>query len=176
MAMKHANGYTLVELIIVIALTIVILVTATSLFFTTILGGGKTATAERVKQAGEHAMSQMLFLIRNARRVSTNNEGAICAAGMTSLALQGQDDAVALFATQQDSNGNKRIASGSGIFLTPSDMDLSAPLAFDCSDQGDGTPATITVSFSLRKGVPGVDKQRDIVDIPFKSKATLRSF
>ncbi|MEP7167384.1 MAG: type II secretion system protein [Candidatus Woesebacteria bacterium] len=173
------NGYTLLELLIVIGLTVILLITATSLFFTTFIGGGKTASAEYTKQAGQNALNQMTYLIRNARKLTTNVAGQTCAGSMDSIGLINQDGGTTVL--QLDSSG--KIASNSGIFLTPTDLSVvNGAFDFTCSptnygtDQWDGSPPRITISFSLQKGVNGVDKARDIVTIPFQSTITMRNY
>lgn len=174
------NGFTLMELLIVVALAIMLMITAVSLFFTTIVGTGKTASAEYVKQSGDQALTQMTYLIRNARKLVPNGSGQTCESNMRSLGVLGYDNGVTQLMMQVD-NGVSRIASGSGQFLTPPDIVLEEPLTFDCSPTDydtptwDGSPPIIVVRFTLRKGDPAGSLARDIVTIPFESTVTLRN-
>jgi type II secretory pathway pseudopilin PulG len=171
------SGYSLIELVIVIALTVILLITAVSLFFTTFIGGGKTASGEYTKQAGQNTLNQMTYLIRNSRKLVPNAANQICAASMNSLGVLGLDGGTTILST---SNG--QIASNSGMYLTPSDLKLSSPLTFSCSPttygtaSWDGSPPRISINFSLQKGNVGSDLSRDIVTIPFQSVVTLRNF
>lgn len=171
----NQSGYTMVELIVVVGIVIVILVAAVNLFYTTLIGGSKTSSAEAVKQAGQYALGQITYLVYNSRKLVPNNEALTCAPGMVSLGVQNQDLANTIFAAQTVS-GNTRIASNSGIYLTPSNMTVSAGPTFSCSQASGGSPPTIEISFTLQKGVVGVDKPRDIVSIPFNTQVTLRNY
>lgn len=169
------GGYTLVELVVVIGIVVVLLITATSLFYTTLIGGNKTNSAEAVKQAGQYALNQMSYLVYNARKITTNNQAQTCASSMVSLGVQNQDLATTVLASQTVS-GKIRIASNSGVYLTPGNMTISSGPTFDCTSPGNGSPSTVTISFTLQKGVVGTDKARDIVSIPFTTKVTLRNY
>ncbi|PWU22890.1 hypothetical protein C5B42_04880 [Candidatus Cerribacteria bacterium 'Amazon FNV 2010 28 9'] len=175
MVMKHQDGYTLIELIVVVAITILLLVTVISMFYTAFVSGGKTTATEAVKEAGQYAMSQMEFFIENAHRLVPNADATTCAVGMSSLGLQNQDLGTTIF--QSETVGNDvRLASNSGTYLTPSGMSVTSGPTFSCTQPADSSPATITISFTLQKGVVGVDKARDIVTIPFQSQVTLRNY
>lgn len=180
--MKYRSnaGYTLIELLTVVALSSLLLITVTSLFFTTLLGGGKTATSEYTKQAGNYALGQMTYMIRNSRKLVANSDPTpvICQAGMQSLGVQSQDNNTTIFSL--DSN---RIASNSGKYLLPADIQVvTGSLRFDCNPTSygtsswDGSLPSVTISFSLRKGTVGVDSERDIVELPFQSSVTLRNY
>lgn len=169
------NGYTLIELIVVIGIVVLLLITATGLFYTTLIGGGKTASVEAVKQAGQYALNQMSYLIYNSRKLVENNEALTCAAGMVSIGIQNQDLQTTIFSAESVS-GNVRLASNSGNFLTPDNMTISAGPTFNCTQVGTGAPPTIEISFTLQKGIVGVDQSRDIVSIPFSTQVTLRNY
>lgn len=171
----HPNGYTLVELVVVIAIVVVLLITATSLFYTTLIGGSKTNSAEAVKQAGQYALNQMSYLVYNSRKLVTNNQSQTCASSMVSLGIENQDLATTILSSQTAS-GMTRLASNSGVFLTPGNMTVSSGPTFDCTIPSNGSAPTVTISFTLQKGVIGVDKARDIVSIPFTTKVTLRNY
>ncbi len=173
------QGYTLIELVVVIGLTSVLLITAVSIFFTTLQGGGKTASSEYVKQSGQHAINQITFLIRNAKKLSPNAAGDLCVSSMNTLDLLNQDGT----GTRLGITDGK-FSTSTTKFLTPDDIVVEASGAplFSCSPSvygtaaWDGSPPTITVSFQMRKGTSGVDKERDIVVIPFQSTITMRNF
>lgn len=174
------QGYSLIELLVVIGITVILMVTAVALFFTTLQGGGRTAGAEYAKQIGQNTVNQLTYLIRNARRIVPNREGITCANGMVSLGVEGLDGGITYLYSDQTNAG--RIASNSGTFLTPSDIYVTSALAIDCTPANyaqagwDGSPPRITIRFTLQKGQTGVDKQRDIIAIPFESTVTLRNY
>ncbi len=169
------NGYTLIELIVVIGIVVILLITATGLFYTTLIGGGKTNSAEAVKQAGQYALNQMSYFVYNSRKLIPNDEDLTCAAGMVSLGIQNQDLGTTIFSAETVL-GNVRIASNSGSYLTPGNMTVSAGPLFNCTQTNTTSPPIIEISFTLQKGVAGVDKARDIVSIPFITNVTLRNY
>lgn len=169
------QGYTLVELVVVIGIVVVILISATALFYTTLIGGNKTSSVEAVKQAGQYTLNQMSYLIYNSRKLIPNNETLTCQAGMVSLGIQNQDLNSTIFFAQTVA-GNNRIASNSGSYLTPGNMTVSVGPTFNCTQGTAGSPPIIEVSFTLQKGVVGIDKPRDIVSIPFITNVTLRNY
>ncbi|HSW90064.1 MAG TPA: type II secretion system protein [Patescibacteria group bacterium] len=174
-------GYTLIELVVVIGLTVLLLITVVSLFFTSLTAGGKTSSAVYTKQVGDYTMSRIQFALRNAHKIVPNSNGDICTSGMASIAVENTDLGVTEF-LGETAAGVNHIASNSGLFLTPDDVSVVAGPQFDCSpstygtSRYDGSAPTVTVSFTLRKGNMGVDKTRDIVEIPFQSQITLRNF
>lgn len=171
---KHESGYTLIELIIVVTIAIILMVTSMALFYTTMIGGGKTASQEEVKQAGQYALTQMSYLLYNSRKLVVNAENIICANGMVSLGIQNQDFRTTVFRGETVSN-MVRIASNSGNYLTPANMTVSLGPTFSCQSNADGSPPTVSVSFTLQKGIVGTDRPRDIVSIPFQTSVTLRN-
>lgn len=173
--MKLRQGYTLVELVVVIGIVIVLLITSTSLFYTTLIGGSKTSSVEAVKQAGQYALNQMSYLVYSSRKLIPNNESITCGLGMVSLGVQNQDLKNTILSSTSVS-GFVRIASNSGQYLTPGNMTVSAGPVFNCTQTSVDTPPTVQISFTLQKGVVGVDKARDIVSIPFQTQVTLRNF
>jgi prepilin-type N-terminal cleavage/methylation domain-containing protein len=169
------NGYTMIELIVVVGIVVILLITATNLFYTTLIGGNKTSSAEAVKQAGQHALGQLSYLVYNSRKLIPNNEDLTCDANMVSLGVQNQDLGTTIFAAQTVA-GNVRLASNSGSYLTPENMTVSSGPVFTCSVPGNGSPPTINITFTLQKGVVGIDSPRDIVSVPFNTSVTLRNY
>lgn len=180
--LSHQSGYTLIELIVVIGIVVILLITSASLFYTTLIGSGKTDSAEAVKQAGQYALGQMTYLLNNSVKLVPNSDGQVCegtdpsvpdSVGMSSIGVQNQDLGITTLDAQLIS-GMHRIASNSA-FLTPSTMDVVAGPTFDCHQADSSSPPTVQITFTLQKGVAGVDKPRDIVTIPFTTQVELRN-
>lgn len=175
------KGYTLIELVVVIGLSAILLISAVSLFFTTFIGGGKTASLEYTKQAGGQALAQMTFLIRNSRKIIQNSSGTTCGSPMSTLKVENLDGGTTEFAVV--TNGTtSQIASQSGglnSFLTPSEVSVSnftftcSPVSY-ASNTWDGSPPIVGISFTLQKGAGGL--ARDLVSIPFSTSITLRNY
>jgi prepilin-type N-terminal cleavage/methylation domain-containing protein len=166
------RGYTLIELMVVVSVMVILVVVAVNLFLTTLVGGGKTNALAEVKQNGDFAITQMEKIVRNGRKLTTNNESQVCETGMTSLGVENNDGGVTIFAAESD-----RLASSSGQFLTSSTVKVkSDTLVFDCFRSGSGVPDSIKISFTLTKGEAGVDRPEEIVEAGFQTSVTLRNY
>jgi len=168
-------GYTLIELMIVVTVMAVVAVVAVNLFLSTLIGGGKSRALSVVKQNGDFALTQMEKMIRNAKELTTNNEGFVCDTDMNSLGVINSDGGVTIFAVE-----GERIASNSGLFLTSSevkvDSDAAKTLSFDCSRSDTGMPDFVEISFTLKKGEVGVSRQEEIAEEDFQTKVSLRKY
>jgi Tfp pilus assembly protein FimT len=170
-------AFTIVEMLVVISLTVLLMLTATSLFLAMIIGNTKGTVTQKVKSEGEYALSQIEFLLRNAVSLQPNLSAQTCATGMDSISLKSIDNGVTTLAKETDpEDGFEKIASNAGIYLTSGATEITAGPTFDCRQSDDGSKTYVTVSFTLRKGTPGVDKPRDIVEQPFSTGVSLRTY
>lgn len=184
------NGFTLVELLIVVSLSVIIMLAASSLFMTLLIGNTKTSTTKLIKDEGDYAMSQMEFMIRNATNLvqvddAWNTANACqtaaspsvlrtCDATMCALGVQSHDGGVTVLGKIMDGSDAK-IGSNSA-YLTSDNIRLVAGPTFTCTDDSSGVGRYIGISFTLRKGTPGVDQPRDIVEQTFTAGAQIRSY
>ena len=174
MRIKRQTGFTLIELLVVTTLSVILMLASSVLFMTFLVGKGKINSLQLIKNEGDYALSKMEFLIRNAIDISD------CELGMTELtikSLYGQDTR---FFIEEDA-GSRKIASNSGIYLTSGSVDLATNadgqyLQVDCYESDDQRSKYVNLSFILRKGVPGVDLSRDIVEQEFSTGVAVRSF
>lgn len=169
------HGFTLVELVVVISLMVMIMLTVTSLFFTSLISSTKTSTSAKIKEEGDFAVDQIEFLLRNAVKLVPNTGGETCGASMTEIRFQSHDDGITSL-TAEDDNGVFKIASNSGVYLTSGDVVLEDnQILFTCTQANDGSAQYVTVDFTLRKGTPGVDQPRDIVTQDFSTGVAIRN-
>lgn len=171
---NHQAGFTLVELLIVTAITLIIMLTASVLFMTFLISNSKINSAQLVKQEGQHALQQMEFLLRNAIELLPNTADQECQVGMSEIKFRSIDGGITTLA-KEDDNGKDKIASNSGIYLTSQAVDITEGPTFDCTQDTDESHPYIDITFTLRKGTPGVDQNRDIVEEKFSTSTTLRS-
>lgn len=157
--LRKQNGFTLLELLISTALTVVIMLTITALFTTFLLSNSKVSAKKNMKDAGVRAMSQIEFLIKNSYHL--DEELTPCNGTMTSLALTSIDGTTTVL---EEVNG--QIASNSAT-LTPSSFTLS-DLNFSCT--GEKGYRKITISFTLEKVTPDGDISEE-----FMSTVTMRN-
>jgi len=170
---SHSAGFTLIELIIVITLSVMLLLTASSLFMTLLIGNTKTGASQLIKSEGTIAINQIDFLLRNAVNVPT------CDSIANTLTFQSLDGGNTTLGVIQDPSDSKyKIASTSATskFLTSGSVEIVGnTMTFSCTQSGGGLSKYITVGFTLRKGTPGVDAARDIVQQDFSAGVTMRS-
>lgn len=180
---KHPNfpsssqaGFTLIEILIVVTISVMLLLTASSLFLTLLIGSTKTNSSTLIKQQGNVAMQQIDFLLRNAVDLQPNTSGQTCDPTMTEVLLKSFDGGTTRLRVLQDTDGKYKIASNSS-FLTSGAVDIVGnALNVSCTQATDFSGRYLTVSFTLRKGTPSIDQARDIVEETFGSSVNLRSF
>ncbi|MBU0576470.1 type II secretion system GspH family protein [Patescibacteria group bacterium] len=168
------SGFTLIELIIAVSLTVMLLLTASALFMTFLISGAKVNSTQLVKQEGQHALIQMEFLLRNAIELLPNSFGDECIADMTEIKFRSIDGGETTLAIEDD-GGVDKIASNSGVYLTSGAVKIVNGINFTCTQNSDESHPHISISFTLRKGTPGLDPTRDIVQETFTASATVRS-
>lgn len=167
-------GFTLIELIIVVALTVIMLLTASALFMTFLISGAKVNSSQLVKYEGNYALTQIEFLLRNAIELVPNSLGNECEADMNEIKIRSIDGGETTIVVEDD-GGVDKIASNSGIYLTSAAVEIVDDITFDCSQNNDQSHPHINVYFTLRKGTPGIDQARDIVEETFTASTTIRS-
>lgn len=173
----NKNGFTLIELLVVVSLSVMLMLSAAALFLTFLLGNTKVSRSQLVKSEGEYAMAQMEFLLRNATQILNNGYGQICEAGMPAITFESFDNGVTtLFSEEDPSDTYIKIASNSGVYLTSGDVQIVEGPTFDCSESDDKLAQYITIKFTLRKGTPSLDQERDIIEQEFISGVGIRSF
>jgi competence protein ComGC len=144
-------GFTLIELLITTSLTVLLMLTITSLFMTFLLGNSKTNVRKIIKEEGLHAISQMEFLIKNARYYDDSFQP--CADNQSSIRIIGLDNGITTYQVQDG-----KIASNSSR-LTSDTVTLSS-LRFDCS--GVSGNRQIKISFTLAKDIPTLGANENI--------------
>jgi prepilin-type N-terminal cleavage/methylation domain-containing protein len=169
------RGFTLLELLIVVSLTVVLMLGASALFLTFLVSNTKGNALQRVNEEGEYAISQMEFLIRNAIEILPNSADQTCEANMDEFVIRSVDTGTTTFFAETV-DGTTKIASNSGIYLTSGAAELVAGPEFDCSTTENGGTQHVTVQFTLRKGTPGIDQDKEIVEQSFQTGVTVRSF
>lgn len=175
---KQLNpGFSLVELLVVVTLTVMIISAASSVLVSALLNGGKVNTTKTIKQNGDYALGQMTTLLRNAYKLLPNDAGDTCEAGMSQIRFQSFDEGITTFGRTVISSTDARIASGSGnVYLTSDAVYLTNTLTFDCSKSADGSITNVGISFTLTKGNSTADRITDYGTQSFDGNVTIRSF
>ena len=171
---RNRSGFTLIELLIVVSITVILMLTASVLFMTFLISSSKINSAQLVKQEGRYALQQMEFLLRNALELLPNELDQECEADMSEIKFLSIDGGITSLGIEEV-DGTNKIASNSGIYLTSNAVEVTNGPIFDCTQDSDQSHPHINITFTLRKGTPGLDQTRDIVEETFTTSTTLRS-
>lgn len=175
--LSSRRGFTLIEVLIVVTLSIMLMLTASALFLTFLVGGARSTNSQLVKNEGKYALSQIEFLLRNSLLILPNANSQTCEASMDEIVLKGYDNSTTRLFKELDSTDNKyKIASNSGVYLTSGSVDIVSGPTFSCTKSDDGVSQYVSVTFILRKGNPTTDQSRDIITQTFQTSANIRSF
>jgi len=154
---NRVAGFTLVEVMIVITLSALLMLAASSVFLTLLAGRAKTANDQQLKNEGTQALNQMEFIIRNSIKMlpTVSDPTVTCRESppTSELVVQSVDGGITRFYQQADQNdgGKLKIASNSAVFLTSGNVTLTDGPHFTCIDnQGKGN-RFVTIDFTLTK-------------------------
>jgi len=171
-AQPQSGGFSLVEVLISIALFAIIGVMINTILINTMSTVAKAQAIREVKQSGDFAMQVMIGQLRNATGVGT------CTNGMSSIEFTNPDGTTTSYETIEDppsSNQYKIISDHEGdidVLTGGSDatVDQTEPLTFNC----DPTTYLIEISYTLRH-VTGVnDPFENRAVIPYSSSVLIR--
>jgi prepilin-type N-terminal cleavage/methylation domain-containing protein len=167
---NFSKGFSIVELLVVIALLTVITVVATSILYTSLGSSTKASGLEIVKQNGDQAIQFLERRIREAKEVSCVDLGG----GNWELQVTDRNYVVTNFRTVYDStNGVNRLAYGGSTYLTSAELNATA---FSCAviSAGVGDPDVVAVSFTLQMS-PGGRPSEAVVET-FRTRTSLRTY
>ncbi|HZZ98844.1 MAG TPA: prepilin-type N-terminal cleavage/methylation domain-containing protein [Candidatus Saccharimonadia bacterium] len=170
----NQSGFSLIELLVVVALFAIISIAAVSLFLSTLRGSNVTNASAVIKQTGNYALDVMSYMVRDAQQIT----GCDSVAG--TLTLLNRDGGT----TQFFINNTNQIASNSAaasittnnVRVNPSDSDLAGTLPAFVTCSPAVNPTTVTIRFVIRKGTKGVDNDTDIVTQTFGTTVGLRRY
>jgi len=152
--MRINKGFSLVELLVVVALLGGLAVATSRVFFANIRGSEKTQSLVELRQAGDQALLTMKKKIRNSREITSS-----CSSGMSFLTIRSRDPAVTGLAstasiTTQFTCGDRIMMSedtGADIPLTPDPVVTNIQVqscSFSCV-QAPGNPGKVAINFTL---------------------------
>ncbi len=174
MSLQHQAGFSLIELMIVVSITVMLMLAASTIFMTFLVGNTRTTSNQLIKQEGQYAINQMEFLLRNSLELLPNNSGIKCETGMTEIRFKSLDNGTTTLMKETD-DGVDKIASNSGIYLTSDAVELIEGPIFDCMQTDDEGKPYINFRFTLRRGNPAIDPAREVVEQEFRAGTSLRS-
>ncbi len=139
MALKR--GFSLIELIVVIGLLSLLILAISSTMLMSIISSNRIRTTTKVKQAGGYAIGQIQSMVRSSKSIT------LCDGATPTISFVGQDGGTTNILTEDDGT-NLRIASNSGVYLTPSNMETSA-FSITC-EPNETEPSLIKFAFDLQ--------------------------
>lgn len=158
---KNYQGFTLVEMLVVVGLMILVGGMAVGLFFQTLKGASKTEILKEVKQNGDYALGVMERMIRNAQEIQTCSAAAI--------KIKNPDGNTTEFSLSGSGN---QIASNSGK-LTGSNVAASG-LSFICNSTV--TPPVVEISFTISQTGSPTRPEEEKAQVSFKTTVSLRTY
>lgn len=187
------KGFTLVEIVVVLAIMSVVGLMLTQIFFNTIKGSSKAQVLSAIKQNGQAAVEGMDKTIRNADKIVE-----ICSGGSGVVVFRGETTNpytrfmfVAEVTTGTVKNGyiyqessNSLIActdleSSSSLRLTDTNTKTGVSIVSGGSifsvNPLPGTGNLVTIHFQVKPGVDIQSIYSDIDPVPFKTTIGLRS-
>ncbi len=171
-AMKRGGvqnqGFTFIELLVVVGIMIILSTTTINLLFSTLRGSTKDKVVEDVKLSGDRALAQIENSLRFASEIVDNGSGQVCQAGMTAIGY------VSYGLPGNYSLSGTRIASNSN-FLTSDSVQVRA-LDFSCKADAVGEPAYVDVTVTIGRGNAGTDKAEEVYEETFKTGVSLRKY
>lgn len=75
-ALPSKSGFTLIELMVVTTIVVLLLLSVSSMFMTFMLSNARTNITRQIKAEGSEMISQMEFVLRNARSTSLSCSAA----------------------------------------------------------------------------------------------------
>lgn len=170
--MNKNKGFTLVELLIAIFITVSIGSIIFSIFLTSLRSSKKSSSVSRVRENGNGAIMQMSRMIQFAQEVNSPCNGS----SQTSIIITGQDGEQTTYTL--NSSGGIASQSGTRIYqlidTSFAAVDASAPFNFTCSRTDISMPPTVGITFRLRDAQVSSFAEDEVL-IPFRTSVTLRN-
>lgn len=145
---RTKKGFSLIELLVVIGLLSLLMLAISSTMLMSIISSNRIRTSTKVKQAGNYALGQIQAMIRNAKSIS------VCRDDISSTTFTNPDGGSTTILSESDGT-NYRIASNSGVYLTPANLTVSS-FSLNCLPfstnplTGETGTTLIKVSFDLK--------------------------
>ena len=176
---RHSNGFTLLELVVSVAIVSLVSVVLSQVFLVTLRTNAKTEISKDMKQNGDLALESMVRMIQKAKRVTStcDSTGTIS----QSLTLTNEDSGETTYQCVLDGAAT-RLASTSATgteYLTSSNVTMGGT---QCSDSslsitcagGAGVPASVTIVFQLSQSGMS-DAAFEQTSESFQTTATVRN-
>jgi len=176
---NRQQGYSLVELLVVVALTALLATGAVNVFVSTLRGGGKAVSISKVKGDGDFAITTMERLIRGGKNLPQAQCASTTTPGLVTDLIVDELNGTQRRYFSQLVAGVNRIAIDDDVvnpsnpirYLTSSEVNLNpAQISFQCLSGGGFAGDKVTIDFTLQ------DRNNSSYSEQFTSTVTLRNF
>jgi len=165
---KQQPGFTLVELLITLGISVVVGTVITAILVSALRGSTKTTVISATKQNGDYVLSQMVRTIRNAQTLNNPFPCGNPSPPVKSITITQIDTTQVTF----DCSGNTITSNGTSLLDTGSVSLVSCSLV--CSQQSPSDYPIIQISFSLQqKNTTSFAEQTET--IPFQTSVIMRN-
>lgn len=170
---KSQQGFTILELIVMIGILGVIAVSSMNIFLRSAVSTTKNASIRQVKQAGDYAITQFENDLRGAKAIVENSLGQVCQNDMSEIAFETTDDNTHTWSFDASTD------TDNGVFfdnqqLLDSDIRLTS-FDLDCSQTVETNTTFVNMVFTLQKGDSSVNTTQEMAQTQFSTKVTLRN-
>ncbi len=143
------RGFTLIELLVAIGLSVMLIASATGLFFSTLRSDSKKNYVTELKDNGDYALSQLEFLLRNGVSLEPLSQGdVVCGSAMTQIVVRSIDNGVTRLYLSNGQIASQSVQTGITRYLTGGPTTASN-LSFNCQQAAVNTGTYIQVAFRL---------------------------
>lgn len=159
------NGFTILEILVVLSLFVLIALLANQVFFSALRGTSKSDATTLVKQSGNYALSVMQRNLYNSRGITGCSSDRV-----TYLDADG-NQTYFLCVPAAGTATDGYIASGSAR-LTTEDVVVTS-CSVTCSPSLPETPREVSVLFELKRAIG--ERVEEKSTLPFQTRVVLRN-
>lgn len=146
---SRSAGFTLIEVLVAITLSVMLIAAASGLFFATLRSDSKKTFVSELKDNGDYALSQIEFLLRNAVSLERLNPGdATCTSGMNQIVFRSIDNGVTRLYLSNNAIASESVQTGITRYLTGGPTTASN-LSFNCQQSAPNIGTYISINFTL---------------------------
>ncbi len=172
----NRSGFTLIEVLVAITLSVMLIAAAAGLFFTTLRSDSKQTFVSVLRDNGDYALSQMEFLLRNAVALDRINPGdSTCTSGMSQIVFRSVDNGVTRLYLSNNAIASESVQVGVTRYLTGGPTTASN-LSFNCSQSAPNTGTYVRISFDLTYATTSGTFFEESGSQSFSTTVNIRSF
>ena len=146
------HGFTIIELLVVVALVALLLVGTTNLFLSTIRGGGKASLLAELKDQGDFALTTMERIIREGHDIGN------CVGNSFQVTVYYVDGSM-MYVRKSGTVFQRSDDGSTWLNISSDNVSVVSPQPFKCIDNQDGfSPDVVSIGFVLRDIKTGTEE------------------